>query len=58
MVGEDVRAVAIFAWEVGSAADNLTANFRLHVHRRDVTIQMVLGHVLIAAVLTLIFLDI
>lgn len=58
VVGEDVCAVAVFAREIGGAADDLAADLRLHVHRGDVAVQVVLRHVLVAAVLTLIFLDI
>jgi hypothetical protein len=58
VVGEDVRAITIFAWEVGGATHDLAANLRFHVHGGDVAVQVILRHVLVAAVLALIFLDI
>lgn len=58
VVGEDVRAVAVLAGKVGRATDDLAADLCFHVHRGDVPVQVVLGHVLVAAVLALIFLDI
>jgi hypothetical protein len=58
VVGEDVRTITVFAWEIGGATHDLAANLRLHVHGGDVAVQVVLRHVLVAAVLALIFLDI
>jgi hypothetical protein len=58
MMRQYVSSIPIFAREVRSATDNLAPNFGFHVHSRNVTIQVILRHVLIAAVLTLILFNV
>lgn len=58
MMRKDVRSIAIFSREVGRATDYLAPNLCFHVNCGDVAIQVILRHVLIAAVLALILLDV